>query len=266
MLDVHAPHESTHTWADFFIHIATIVVGLVIAVGLEQTVEFIHHRHEIREAREALAAEHKENVDRFHRNVRDHLLRLANQSNDQRILRYLLAHPGTPMEKLPGIISFGSITLNEPVESAWSTVEHSDVASLLPPAEMRALAIEYEQLDRESQVYHEFLKPSLSDCADFLTHTVDITTTDHAEQQQTLQCFVTTQGRETVFGDQLSSISKLKGYELPVGWWDMIPFFHMEELHSFALSHPETYAPTLRDQKQAVSVLHGAFQDKPPTE
>ena len=30
MLDVHAPHEAVHTWRDFFIHIATIVVGLVM--------------------------------------------------------------------------------------------------------------------------------------------------------------------------------------------------------------------------------------------
>ena len=37
MLDVHPPHEVTHTWKDFFIHIATIVVGLLIAIGLEQS-------------------------------------------------------------------------------------------------------------------------------------------------------------------------------------------------------------------------------------
>jgi len=46
MLDVHAPHESIHTWKSFFIHIATIVIGLFIAVGLEQTVEFFRHRHQ----------------------------------------------------------------------------------------------------------------------------------------------------------------------------------------------------------------------------
>jgi hypothetical protein len=32
MLDVHAPHEAVHTWRDFFIHIATIGLGLLIAV------------------------------------------------------------------------------------------------------------------------------------------------------------------------------------------------------------------------------------------
>ena len=54
MLDVHPPHESVHTWRDFFIHIATIVIGLLIAVGLEQTVEYLHHRHQRMELIESL--------------------------------------------------------------------------------------------------------------------------------------------------------------------------------------------------------------------
>jgi hypothetical protein len=33
MLEMHAPHQLVHTWKDFFIHIATIVVGLLIAVA-----------------------------------------------------------------------------------------------------------------------------------------------------------------------------------------------------------------------------------------
>ena len=44
MLDVHAPHQSTHTWTDFFIHVGTIAVGLLLAIGLEQTVELFHPR------------------------------------------------------------------------------------------------------------------------------------------------------------------------------------------------------------------------------
>src|SRR5580693_2073705 len=86
MLDVHALHQTVRTWKDFFIHIATIVIGLLIAIGLEQTVEFFHHRHQVREARKALAAEHEENIRRYHDNVRDHLLRLANQYSDKRVL------------------------------------------------------------------------------------------------------------------------------------------------------------------------------------
>ena len=46
MLDVHPPHSPTHTWKDFFIHVGTICVGLLIAVGLEQSVEYFHRQHE----------------------------------------------------------------------------------------------------------------------------------------------------------------------------------------------------------------------------
>jgi hypothetical protein len=255
MLDVHPPHEPINTWKGFALHIATIVIGLLIAVGLEQTVEYFHHRHDVREAREALAAEHEENIRRYHDNVHGHLLRLANHNNDQRVLRFLLAHPGTPQDMLPGVMTFGEITLAEPVEAAWSTVERSAVASLLPPAELRDLATEYKELERESQVFHEFVKPYLTDCAGYLTHTADITSAAVQEQQQTLSCVVTMQVRESVFGDQLSVIGNLKGYGPPLGWWQMIPYFHMAEQEDFAKHHPETNAPTLHDQQQAISVL-----------
>src|ERR1017187_10104742 len=36
MLDIHPAHHAASTWRDFFIHIATIVLGLLIAIGLEQ--------------------------------------------------------------------------------------------------------------------------------------------------------------------------------------------------------------------------------------
>lgn len=60
MLEVHAPHESIHTWKDFAIHIATIVIGLLIAVGLEQTVEYFHHQHQAAEFEEHLRADLRE--------------------------------------------------------------------------------------------------------------------------------------------------------------------------------------------------------------
>jgi hypothetical protein len=57
MLEVHAPHESIHTWKSFFVHIATIVIGLLIAVGLEQAVETIHWHKQVRTARDVLRQE-----------------------------------------------------------------------------------------------------------------------------------------------------------------------------------------------------------------
>ena len=70
MIDVHPPHQATHTWTDFAIHIATICVGLLIAIGLEQSVEYIHRGHERRDLREALYAE-SEQIMRDSRTTRE---------------------------------------------------------------------------------------------------------------------------------------------------------------------------------------------------
>jgi hypothetical protein len=69
MLDVHAPHESIHTWKSFFIHIAAIAVGLLIAVTLEQSVEYLHHRHQLHKSREALRSELVQDKTIFEHNI-----------------------------------------------------------------------------------------------------------------------------------------------------------------------------------------------------
>ena len=61
MLDVHAPHETIHTWKNFLTHIAAIVVGLIIAVSLEQTVEFFHHHHQREQLEEAIRGDGEAN-------------------------------------------------------------------------------------------------------------------------------------------------------------------------------------------------------------
>ena len=69
MLDVHAPHGNAHTWKDFFIHIATITIGLLIAIGLEQTVEYVHHSHQATLMAEKLRAEGVENREISRRDI-----------------------------------------------------------------------------------------------------------------------------------------------------------------------------------------------------
>src|SRR5215469_8592836 len=64
MIDVHVPHKTEHTWTDFLIHIATITVGLFIAIGLEQTVEHFHHLHQRYQLEEHLREELRTNLRR----------------------------------------------------------------------------------------------------------------------------------------------------------------------------------------------------------
>jgi len=62
-MEIHAPHSPIHSWRDFFIHLATIAVGLMIALAFEAAAESLHHRHLVAEARANLhreiAANHK---------------------------------------------------------------------------------------------------------------------------------------------------------------------------------------------------------------
>jgi hypothetical protein len=77
MIDVHAPHKSDHTWTDFFIHIATIVVGLFIAIGLEQTAELIHHHHQRHQLEEDLREEAQSNMTTIRVNEKTFAIYLA---------------------------------------------------------------------------------------------------------------------------------------------------------------------------------------------
>ena len=69
MLDVHPAPHAAHSWRDFFIHIATIVIGLLIAIGLEQTVEYFHHRHQLHQLEEALQKSSEANKEYINDNI-----------------------------------------------------------------------------------------------------------------------------------------------------------------------------------------------------
>ena len=43
---MHAPHHSIGGWKDFFVHLVTITVGLLIAAGIEGCVE-LHREHKL---------------------------------------------------------------------------------------------------------------------------------------------------------------------------------------------------------------------------
>jgi len=52
MIDIHPPQHGTMTRRDILTHLAIVVLGILIAIGLEQSVEYIHRRHQLHELRE----------------------------------------------------------------------------------------------------------------------------------------------------------------------------------------------------------------------
>jgi hypothetical protein len=132
MLDIHAPHQVVHTWKDFFIHIATIAVGLLIAIGLEQTVEFFHHRHQLQDAREQLSVELDGNREVLLRNL-DCVRTIQTQldRNMAVIREFQSAH--TPMN---GKLNYSNNCIVRPRDAAWLSVKQNGALGLMPYDEM----------------------------------------------------------------------------------------------------------------------------------
>ena len=63
-LEIHKPHAAK-TWKEFFIELGTIVLGIIIAICLEQSVEWLRWQGEVSDARQAITAEIAANNQSF---------------------------------------------------------------------------------------------------------------------------------------------------------------------------------------------------------
>jgi hypothetical protein len=150
MLDVHPAHHAASTWKDFFIHIATIVIGLLIAVSLEQGVEYIHHRRELAEARKQLATERKINVVRFAVETEELHRFVPILQNNLAIFVYLRQHPGKPLPPSLGVLRWNLLTVGM-VDNAWANAQHSGAVDHMRQSEARNEAELYGHLSAISQ-------------------------------------------------------------------------------------------------------------------
>lgn len=152
MLDVHPPHEAVHTWKGFFIHIATIVIGLLIAIGLEQTVEVFHHRHQVAEAREALRLELDQNRRAYADRISEFHRQTAALLNNIIVLRYVQQHSDARQESLPGILVWHAVR-GDFTESAWKTAQQSNVTALMPQDEIRRYTLTYDRIEQVAKSF-----------------------------------------------------------------------------------------------------------------
>ena len=147
MLDVHPPHQAAHTWKDFFIHIATIVVGLLIAVGLEQTVEVIHRHYELRDVREALTREREANRQSMNTNQVTWIVTFSMLRDSLAALKYLQQHPNTQQSALPSTVTFTSSPF-EWNHAEWDAAEQSGIIRSMPLQESNRYQQFYELMKR----------------------------------------------------------------------------------------------------------------------
>ena len=132
-MDVHAPHHSIEGWRDFFIHLITISVGLLIAVGIEGCVE-LHREHKlVREARETMREEIQHNANE----MKDALEKLDQQTATmKKNIETLTGIQENPKDKEAQNASisadFSVVGLRD---TAWKTAQTTGALSFMPYAE-----------------------------------------------------------------------------------------------------------------------------------
>ena len=151
MLDIHPPHEAVHTWRDFFIHIATIVVGLLIAIGLEQTVETIHRRHERTELLQRLHEESQQIVNECAQSKA--VLATRDQQLSSRIEQLqVVLWQNRPLALTDP--STGPTVLQRPDDPIWRAAKTGGLASRLSSEEINAYS-EVETLSAKVEIAYD---------------------------------------------------------------------------------------------------------------
>lgn len=127
MLDIHLPHGKLIGIKEFFLHLFTITIGLLIALSLEGWVEFEHHRHLAHQAEDGLRAEIANNVheaDRQRQMIKDGQKKLE---TTQKTLAEMRAHPHA--KRGPLLLQFGVGGFDD---MSWKTAQNTGAIAYMP--------------------------------------------------------------------------------------------------------------------------------------
>lgn len=155
-MDIHKPHAAKN-WREFLIEIGTIVVGILIALGLEQAIESYREHQRVEDSRQAIEVELRAGLAQAHSEVdmtdctRQQLAVLSDAigKGERARVQRLLAEA-----RLPGAFSFS--------DSAWSTALASGITDHLDRNEQAIYPALYTILglarERQQQYFQSRLR------------------------------------------------------------------------------------------------------------
>jgi hypothetical protein len=164
VLDVHPPHEPVHSWRDFFVHLFTITIGLLIALSLEGCVEWRHHVHLVHEAEASLHAEIQSNAQGLQKTLADVHKQQENLKQDVVILKQFIHKPN---EKTHSSMEIGfSIRTFDSV--SWKTAQSTDALSYMPYARAQEYSDIYTTQDEIKVAEDQAARDAILSLAPFL--------------------------------------------------------------------------------------------------
>jgi len=154
MIDIHPPQHGPITKREFFTHLFIVILGILIAIGLEQTVEWVHQRHQRHQLEEDLRAEMQMNNEYLSRDY-DYLVGTrdwaANQA--QTIENAIGSHTTSHLVYQPPPRNFDLYVL--PNDSVWQHASESGTAALLAREEAQSYTLLYRFRARLFDTYKQ---------------------------------------------------------------------------------------------------------------
>ncbi|MGD0442344.1 MAG: hypothetical protein ABSA39_00270 [Edaphobacter sp.] len=156
-LDVHAPHHPIGGWKDFFVHLLTITIGLLIAVGIEGCVE-LHREHKlVNEARETMRAEIQYNSGQMKEAVGTlQKQRDTMEKNIDALTRIQENPKDKEAQKAPISADYSIVGLRD---TAWKTAQTTGAMGFMPYAEAERYSDLYgsqkEFLDEQDKILED---------------------------------------------------------------------------------------------------------------
>jgi len=159
MIDVHPPHERIHGFRDFALHLLTITIGLLIALGLEGCMEWQHHRSLVREAEAALQVEIEKNSGNLP-SLRKEIAEQQKQlDEDLTVLAQMQANPSAPHGQLGFAFRWGAFD-----DVAWKTAQSTGAFTYMSYREASTYstiyAMQSEVFNAEKDATDEVLRAS----------------------------------------------------------------------------------------------------------
>jgi hypothetical protein len=146
VIEVHPPEHAVRGWRDFFVHLITITVGLLIALSLEGCVEWWEHRHLVHEAEASLQGEIKTNAGNIAGALDDVRKEQATLKGDIEILQRIIANPK--------VKNYEEFTVNFRIRTfddvSWKTAQSTGAPGYMPYEQAHDYANLYSQ---QNEIY-----------------------------------------------------------------------------------------------------------------
>jgi len=139
-MEVHAPHHPIMSMREFLVHLSMVTIGILIALGLEQSVEAYHHHELAEEARRNIQTELRDN----RKELEEHLAKIAGfkkqRADDIDVVDQFLAHK--KLNEVSMALNFSGATLSS---ASWSTASTVGAMVYMDYAEVKEFAEVYKK-------------------------------------------------------------------------------------------------------------------------